>query len=74
MVQSTTARSGGEPTQGLRVAALTMARDEAEMLPRWLDYYGGQFGSDNVMVIDDNSVDGSTSNLPCARFRVPLVP
>lgn len=74
MVQSTTARSGGQLAHELRVAALTMARDEAEMLPRWLDYYGGQLGLDNVMVIDDNSVDGSTTNLPCAHLRLPTGP
>ncbi len=58
----------------LRVAALTMARDEADMLPRWVDYYGRHFGLENLVVIDDNSVDGSTENLPCASYRMPSPP
>ncbi len=57
-----------------RVAALTMARDEADMLPRWIDYYGRQLGSENLIVIDDNSVDGSTENLPCAVYRMQPAP
>lgn len=57
-----------------RVAAVTMARDEADMLPRWLSYYGSQFGVGNLLVIDDNSVDGSTDDLPCQRYRLPPGP
>ncbi len=51
-----------------------MARDEAGMLPRWLSYYGGQLGLGNLLVIDDNSVDGSTDDLPCDSFRLPTGP
>jgi hypothetical protein len=60
----------GEP----RVAVLTVARDEAEMLPRWISYYGGQFGVQNLIVIDDNSTDGSTDDLPCTVHRIPGFP
>jgi len=57
-----------------RVAVLTTVRDEADMLPRWVDYYGGQVGYDNLLVLDDNSVDGSTEALPCTVYRLPEAP
>ena len=52
-------------TREPRIAALTVVRDEAFMLPRWIDYYGAQLGTENLVVVDDRSTDGSTSNLPC---------
>lgn len=48
-----------------------MVRDERVMLPRWLAYYGGQLGSENLFVVDDNSSDGSTDDLPCSVVRLP---
>ena len=57
-----------------RVVALTMARNEADLLPRWVSYYGGQLGFQNLIVLDDNSDDGSTDTLPCTRLRVPPAP
>ncbi|HZJ06170.1 MAG TPA: glycosyltransferase family 2 protein [Nocardioidaceae bacterium] len=51
-----------------------MVRDEADLLPRWIDYYGQQFGLQNLIVLDDNSVDGSTDNLPCTLYRLPPAP
>jgi Glycosyl transferase family 2 len=57
-----------------RVVVLTMVRDEAEMLPRWLEYYGGQVGVENLLVLDDNTTDGSTDDLPCSRHRLPPGP
>jgi hypothetical protein len=63
-----------EQTQAPRVVVLTMVRDEADMLPHWLDYYGRQVGEDNLVVLDDNSVDGSTDDLPCTVFRLPQAP
>lgn len=54
--------------------AITMARDEADMLPRWISYYGRQLGVDNLIVLDDNTVDGSTDDLPCTVHRLPPPP
>lgn len=54
-------RKGRRP----RVAAVTMVRDEAFMLPRWVRYYGGQLGLEHLTVIDHGSTDGSTTGLPC---------
>lgn len=54
---------------GPRVAALTVARDEAAMMPRWVGYYGDQLGVENLVVVDDRSTDGSTDDLPCRVIR-----
>jgi hypothetical protein len=51
-----------------------MTRDEQLMLPRWIDYYVSQVGAENILVLDDNSVDGSTTDLPCATYRLPPGP
>ena len=64
----------GDPVPAPRVAAITMARDEAHMLPRWVRYYGDQLGEENLLVLDDNSVDGSTDQLPCTVLRLPPEP
>lgn len=52
-----------------RLAALTVVRDEAAMLPRWVGYYGAQLGMENLVVVDDRSTDGSTDDLPCPVVR-----
>lgn len=53
------------------VLVMTMVRDEAQMLPRWIDHYAGQVGMDNLLVLDDNSSDGSTVGLSCTVHRLP---
>jgi hypothetical protein len=57
-----------------QVAVLTVARDEAVMLPRWIRHYGDQVGVENLIVFDDNSSDGSTDDLPCTVHRIPGFP
>ncbi len=61
------------PDDPVRIAAITFCRDEAKMLPLWIDYYGGQFGTDSLYVVDDNSEDGSTDNLPCDVLHIPPI-
>jgi len=62
------------PSDGLpTVAAITMARDEGSMLPRWVAHYTREVGAKNVYVIDDNSVDGSTDALGCTVIRIPPI-
>ena len=51
-----------------------MARDEELMLPRWIDHYGTQVGLQNLLVLDDNSTDGSTTDLPCTTYHLPQGP
>lgn len=63
-------RSGEQPT----IAVITMARDEGPALRRWVDYYAGQVGLENIIVFDDNSADGSTENLGCTVHRLPELP
>ena len=65
---------GSTGAKAPRVVVLTMARNEAFMLPRWIDYYGRQVGVDNLIVLDDNSDDGSTDGLACTRLRLPPGP
>lgn len=48
-----------------------MVRNESTMLPRWIDYYARQLGMDNLLVLDDNSTDGSTVDVPCTTHRLP---
>lgn len=54
------------------VAAITMVRDEGPMLRRWVEHYTALCGSpEALVVIDDNSEDGSTDDLPCPVLRIP---
>ena len=54
------------------VAAITMVRNERAMLPRWVRHYAAQCGGpEHLLVIDDNSTDGSTDGLPCPVIRIP---
>ena len=55
----------------VRLAALTMVRDEQVMLPRWVRHYSRECGAENLFVVDDNSTDGSTDDLPCSVLRIP---
>lgn len=57
-----------------RVVIMTMVRDEASLLPIWLRHYGRQVGTDSLVVLDDNSTDGSTADLPCTTYRLPPPP
>lgn len=66
------ARQAGTPAA--TVAVITMVRDEAFVLPRWIDHYAAQVGMDNLVVLDDNSSDGSTDDLPCTVHRLPALP
>ena len=50
-----------------------MVRNESFMLPRWLRYYSEQLGAENLIVLDDNSTDGSTSHLDVSVLRVPQI-
>lgn len=54
-----------------RVAVLTMARDEGPMLRRWVEHHAGLVGIDSLLVLDDQSVDGSTDDLGCTVHRLP---
>jgi hypothetical protein len=55
------------------LAVITMARDEGSMIRRWVDWYAGQVGAEHLVVVDDNSSDGSTDDLPCPVLRIPYL-
>ncbi|HET7736179.1 MAG TPA: glycosyltransferase family 2 protein [Nocardioidaceae bacterium] len=59
------------PSSGSRAVVMTVARDEAVMLPRWVEHYGRHVGFENLVVFDDNTTDGSTDDLPCTVHRLP---
>ena len=54
-----------------RVAALTMVRDEAALLPLWCRHYLRQVGAGNLYVLDHGSRDGGTTNIPAQVTPVP---
>lgn len=56
-----------------RVAVITMSRDSGPVLRHWVEHYRRQLGPDDVFVIDDHSVDGSTDDLPCTVLRLPYL-
>lgn len=56
------------------VLVMTMARDEAAMLPRWVRHYARHVGIENLLVLDDHSRDGSTDALGCTVHRLPVLP
>ncbi|MER6975406.1 glycosyltransferase family 2 protein [Nocardioides sp. NPDC000445] len=63
--------TGGTSAAPPRIAVLTIARDEGEMLTRWVDHYGRAAGLENLIVFDDGSTDGSTDDLSCTVQRLP---
>ncbi|MEU4452821.1 glycosyltransferase family 2 protein [Nocardioides sp. NPDC023903] len=63
--------AGGTSAAPPRIAVLTIARDEGEMLTRWVDHYGRAAGHENLIVFDDGSTDGSTDDLSCTVQRLP---
>lgn len=59
----------------MRIAALTFVYNEAVNLPIWRSYYGGQFGDENLFIIDRASDDGSTDDMGAATvLRLPHTP
>lgn len=56
------------------VLVATMVRDEERMLARWVAHYGRHVGVENLLVVDDQTVDGSTTGLPCTVHRIPPLP
>lgn len=53
-----------------QTAIITLVRNEPYFLPRWLEYYGRTGAS--LFVLDHESDDGSTANLPPGVSRIPV--
>lgn len=58
----------------LRIACLTMVRDEPFFLPIWCRYYGDLFGAENLFVIDHNSTEPAKSYVPDTRINTIRIP
>lgn len=48
-------------------SVFTIVKNEKIMLPLWLKYYSQHFLADDIYVLDHQSDDGSTANLPCHK-------
>jgi hypothetical protein len=46
-------------------AVFTIVKDETVFLPIWVKYYSKYFPMEDIYVLDHQSIDGSTLNLPC---------
>jgi len=58
----------------LKIAAVTMAYNEALFLPIWIRHYAGQLGGINCTIIDHGSDDGSTDAAGVNVLRLPRSP
>jgi hypothetical protein len=52
-----------------RICALTMARNDAFFLKKWISYYGQQLGEENLYVF----LDGEDQSLPYNTGKVNVV-
>ncbi|MFC6791469.1 glycosyltransferase family 2 protein [Methylobacterium komagatae] len=56
----------------IKIAAVTMAWNESLFLPLWINHYARHVGINNLYIIDNDSDDGSTSNLGgISKIRYP---
>ncbi len=58
----------------MKIAAVTMAYNEPDLLPIWLRYYGSQVGADRCYVIDHGSDDGCMAGVAANVVRIPRRP
>jgi hypothetical protein len=56
------------------LAIVTMAYNEAELLPVWVRHYSRQVGPEHCYILDHGSSDGSTRDLPVNVVRWPRCP
>lgn len=56
------------------LAVVTMAYNEAELLPIWVRHYSRQVGPENCYILDHGSSDRSTRDLPVNVVRWPRCP
>jgi len=57
-------------TQKRKCAVFTISKNEAVILPIWVDYYAKIFGNENVYILDHQSNDGSTDDLLCNTILI----
>ena len=52
----------------IRIAAVTMARNDEFFLNRWIKYYGGQIGSENLYIY----LDGLDQKIPSGHANANI--
>ncbi|MFT4261849.1 MAG: glycosyltransferase family 2 protein [Nocardioides sp.] len=62
------------PTAPATFVVLTMVRDEGPMLRRWVEHHAGLVGAANLLVLDDQSADGSTDEARALGATVHRLP
>lgn len=45
------------------IALVTTVKNEPYFLPKWLQYYRNYFDAQDIYILDDNTTDGSTTNI-----------
>jgi hypothetical protein len=56
----------------MNALAFTMVYNDSVNLPIWLEYYGRNFGPENLLILDHGSTDGSTRDLALYNhMRIP---
>jgi hypothetical protein len=52
------------------ICIFTLAKNESYFLPKWIKYYNKFFDKNDMYVLDDNSTDGSTTNIDVNVIKV----
>ena len=58
-----------KPHKTKRIAAITMARNDEFFLNRWISYYGGQFGEENLYIYLDGLDQKIPARAGCANIK-----
>ena len=51
-----------------RIAALTMVRNDDFYLEKWVEYYGGQLGKENLYIFFDGTDQKTGREAACRRL------
>lgn len=70
-----TARHSKKTPENMRIAAITMARNDEFFLTRWIEYYGAQFGVENLYIYLDGLDQATPANAGAAHIeKLPHMP
>lgn len=54
----------------MKKAVFATSRDEANFINIWLNHYSQYFNQQDIYILDNNTVDGSTDNLDCNVIKL----